>query len=220
MLNDLKTFVRTSAFLQTFGPGLALGGMLGLTTSITAGLVMAGCGLAAMVLWAIWSVVTLRRAEARLWADVTAGSQEILDGRVQAVRAPGQVVRRRIRRKAPAFVTSRGRMEGPALACAVTVVGAGAPRRVGVLVPGTIGLGLHKAPVMLAVHPERPEVAVLDDRVTREELGAIAGDPRFGAPDVPTDASVRGRWPAIVLMALLGAASGAAVGYLVCLLAG
>lgn len=216
MLNDLATFTRLSAAGQIFGPALALGALTSMMRSDNLSLrplAVAAVGIVLIVVWAVVVVIYVRRGEARLWSEVTVGSEEIVSGAVTPIRAHGRVVRRRIRAKYDAFLLRSARVSGPAIGCVATVVGAGEPRRVAFLVPARFGLEARKAPVVLAVHPTRPEVAVLDETVTRADLKAVAADPRFDGPDVPTDRSVAGGWLAVAAYAVGSAVVGGGLGH-------
>ncbi|MDP2772903.1 MAG: hypothetical protein Q8O61_05050 [Nocardioides sp.] len=90
----------------------------------------------------------------------------------------------------------------------VTALADGGARRVGALVPGLVGLEARRAPVALLLHPHEPEAAVLDTRVTREQLAAIADDPRWRSEKLPTDRSVVGGYLPLVGCAVLGLAVG------------
>lgn len=217
MLNDLSTFTRRSLLAQMAGPGFAAGGMVGvavlpLDPDVDRDvLAILGIALVLIIGWAVGHVVALRRLERRLWDEVEAGSEELL------ARSPGgplaaRVVRGRAKHR-PAFTLATGRSSGPTVALAATVVGDGAPRRVGLLAPA--GAGLRPgAPLLVAVHPERREVAVLEDRVTADEVARGAADERWRGP-LPSDRTVIGGWSPLVGLALLGLAGWAAVGLVV-----
>lgn len=218
MLNDLSTYTRWSLFGQALGPAIVIGAGSGAvatmdaSSSLTGLWVMIAVGFSVVVAWAVTAVVVVRRADARLWREVAVGSEELAGGAARPVRVPARLVRSRIRRGDPAFTAARGRIPGPAVACAFTMVGAGRPRRVAALLPGGLGIVSKGTPAVLLVHPERSDVAVLDDRVTRDELALAAADPRFAGPDVPTDRTVVGGWSMLVVAFAAGFLCGLAIG--------
>lgn len=213
----MSTFARTSILLQMLAPGFVAGGLVGaMTAPLDAGigrdeLVLIGVAVLGIPAWAVWHVVTLRRAERRFWAEVVEGSQEVVDGSVVPTPLPARVVRSRARAALPSFGLSGGRLPYAAVGLAATVVGDGPPRRVGLLVPAGALLP-PDAPLLVAVHPDRPEVAVLEDRVGPEDVAATVGDPRWAQP-LPTDSGVIGGWGALIALAVLGLLAGAALGY-------
>ncbi|MEI5673722.1 MULTISPECIES: hypothetical protein [unclassified Nocardioides] len=217
MLNDLARFARTSVLLQMLAPGFVTGGLLGaflfpLNDEVGRGeLGLMLVAFLAIPGWAVWHVVTVRRMERRFWAEVVAGSQELVEGAVVAVPVPARVVRGRTKPALPAFGLAGGRVPGAAVGLVVTAVGDGPARRVGLLAPAGVVLP-PGAPLLVAVHPERAEVAVLEDRVSAGEVAATVGDPRWEQP-LPTDRRVIGGWSGIVGFAVLGLLAGAALGF-------
>lgn len=217
MLNDLSRFTRLSTFLQLTGPALVIGALVGAQSFFPLGeefgagvLVLIGIGLLGTLGWGVWHSVTIRRMERRFWGEVVTGSEELLAG-PPAAALPARVVRRRVQRTLPAFTLATGRSAAPSIALAVTVVGAGAARRVGLLAPVTPQLWPRGTPLLVTLHPGRPEVAVLEDRVTAEAVAAGAADERWAQP-LPSDRGVVGGWSALVALALLGVAAGFLVG--------
>jgi hypothetical protein len=217
VLNDMSSLARTSILLQMLAPGFAAGALVGsLLVPLDAGidrevLVLLGVAFLLIPSWAVWHVVTMRRHERRLWDDVVAGSQELVDGAVVATPLPARVLRGRAKVGLPAFGLAGGQLPVAAVGMVATVVGDGPARRVGLLVPAQAVLP-PAAPLLLAVHPDRPEVAVLEDRVTREDVAATTTDPRWDQP-LPTDRSVIGGWSALVGLAVVGLLAGAALGW-------
>lgn len=217
MLNDLSTFTRLSMFFQLAGVGLAGGALLGavllpLDPDLGGGvLVLLGAALSLVPAWAVGHAVALRRLERRFWDEVVAGSQELVAGRTAAT-LPARVVRRRRKRVLPAFTLATGRSSGPSLAVAATVVGDGPPRRVGLLLPVTPQLWPRGTALLVAVHPDRPEVAVLEDRVPADAVAAGASDPRW-SQRLPSDAQVVGGWVPLVGVAFVSLLVWGGVGY-------
>lgn len=216
MLNDLSTFTRTSMFFQLAGVGLTagvLGGALVQPLDADLGrgvLVLLGVGFLLIPAWAIGHLVVLRRLERRFWDDVVVGSEELLAD-PPAATLPARVVRRRVKRSLPAFTLATGRTPGPGAAVAATVVGDGPARRVGLLAPA--GAVLRPgAPLLVAVHPDRREVAVLADRVTADAVASSAADERW-AQRLPTDARVVGGWLPLIGTALLSLLAWGGAGY-------
>lgn len=206
MLNDLSTFARTSMFFQLASLGFAAGVLVGavvlpLDPDLGRGvLVLLGVAFLLIPAWTVGHLVTLRRWERRFWDEVVAGSDELVAA-PPAVALPARVVRRRAKRLLPAFSLATGRTAGPGAALAATVVGDGPARRVGLLVPAAAVLR-PGGPLLVAVHPERPEVAVLEDRVTADLVAAGADDPRWAQP-LPSDARGVGGWLPLIGVALL-----------------
>lgn len=215
MLNDLSTFTRTSIFFQLAGPGFAAGVLVGavvlpLDPELGRGvLVLLGVAFLLIPAWAVGHLLVLRRLERRFWDEVVAGSEELVADPPEAA-LPARVVRRRAKRMLPAFTLATGRAPGPGAAVAATVVGDGPARRVGLLVPAGAALRAG-GPLLVAVHPERPEVAVLDDRVAAQAVAAGAADPRW-AQRLPSDAGVVGGWLPLIGVALLSLLVWGAVG--------
>ena len=220
MLNDLARQTRTTILLQMLSFGLTFGALVGLGSDGTVALVLFAVGLVSMLLWVAGVVVWNRRADRAFKARLVRASDEIVSGRVPAVPAPGRVHRRRIARKHPAYVASRGEaLPGPAVVLAVTVLAEGGARRVGALVPALVGLESRRAPVALLLHPDEPEAAVLDDRVTPEQVAAIAADPRWASEPLPTDRTVVGGYLPLLGCAVLGVLAGVGLDLLVLALA-
>ncbi len=212
VLNDLSRWTRLTTMLQTVGPGVLIGALVGMRTVTGAGLVLLLVAALSQPGWLLWRTISGRRLDGRIWDEVSTGSEEILAGTVRTTSVPARVVRHRVLRRRPHFGLVGGRREGPSLAMAVTVVGPGPARRVGVLAAPVPALQRRDAPLVVAVHPERPEVAVLDDRVGPADVAASARDPRWSGP-LPTDGSVVGGWWPVAGYALAGLVAGALLGF-------
>lgn len=209
MLNDVSLRTRLYTFVVGLSVGLVCGPLAATiarpfdvgTGSVIAVLVAAIVVLllASNVMFALMYLDTFR-----FWEQVVIGSQEILAGTVSTVSVPGRVLAHRISRGRPHFSILGGRQAGEGLVLPVTVVGDGPPRRVALLAPVLPALRHHGAPLVVALHPERPEVGVLDDRVSAADLAAAARDPRW-ADRLPTNGSTAGGWGKLVLCGLAGA---------------
>lgn len=118
-----------------------------------------------------------------------------------------------------ADVPGAGRASGSGTRTAVLVldvVGDGPPRRVAALVPPDFALGARKQFVSLALHPELPEVAVVDLRADpREVARAAAADTRWGTEKLRSDRMVVGGYLALAAAWLLGLVVGTVLGLIV-----
>ncbi|MCD4534707.1 hypothetical protein LRP67_11495 [Nocardioides sp. cx-169] len=213
MLNDLTWQTRSMLFTQTLGPALALGSLFVLAgDNWTVAAVLFGLGLAVMVGWCVAVVVWNRRVDRRFKATLVRAGEEIVSGRVTATPAIGRVVRSRSARREPAYLADTPHpLPSPSVALVVTVLAEGGPRRVAALVPAMAGLEARRAPVAVLLHPHEREAAVLDNRVTSEQLAAIAGDPRWDTERLPTDSSVAGGYLSAFGCAVLGVLTGAGI---------
>lgn len=218
MLNDIAWPTR----LLVAGFGLAIGVMLGgplgdASTGVGVALLMVGLGLEVVVI--VVFPVLLRRADRRLRRELVAASAEVAQGAVEPRPAIGRVVRRRVV-DLPWWLPGRGGGPGPAGLTVLTAVGDGPARRVAALVPADLGLTGVGVPALLLVHPHRPDVAVLDDRVTAAQLAAVDADPRWGSERLPTDRTVVGGYLALVASFAVGTAAGAGIGVVTAALLG
>ncbi len=141
---------------------------------------------------AIWYVLSYTSADKRLIREIEVGSREITGGEVTPLQVVGRIIRSR-RRSAPGFVMSSRESWSPARAYVVSMFGDGKPRRVAMLVPSTIRL-TNKTPVALALHPGRPEIAVLEDRVDAEQIAQIDADLHRRTEQPPSDWAIAGGW--------------------------
>ncbi|MCD4524965.1 hypothetical protein [Nocardioides sp. cx-173] len=216
MLNDLTWQTRSMLFTQTLGPALALGSLFVLAgDNWTVAAVLFGLGLAVMIGWCVAVVVWNRRVDRRFKAALVRAGEEIVTGRVTATPAIGRVVRSRRARREPAYLAGTPHpLPSPSVALVVTVLTEGGSRRVAALVPAMGGLEARRAPVAVLLHPHEREAAVLDDRVTSEQLAAIASDPRWGTERLPTDSSVAGGYLAAFGCAVLGVLTGVGIAVL------
>lgn len=217
MLNDIAWPTR----LLCFGFGAAIGVMCGgllvdAGSGASAAMLFVGLGVELVVI-TVWQAV-LGRADRRLRRSVVTASGEIATGAVDAVPAIGRVVRRRVARL-PFWMPGRGAGPGPSALTVLTVVGDGAPRRVAALVPAEMALQMPRTPAALLVHPHRREVAVVEDRITPQQVAEIGADPRWSTERLPTDRTVVGGYPALVAALAVGVAAGAGVSAVVVTLA-
>ncbi|MCW2793026.1 MAG: hypothetical protein JWO76_2124 [Nocardioides sp.] len=193
MLNDRTRVTRICSFAVTLGAGLMLGALLLLSGHETVWLGMFGVGMAIMCLASIGEDHLSRRADRSLCAEIVRGSTEIVTGTVIADLVPARVARRRLVKGPPFLLGHPGPLPGKGFIIVATALVDGPARRVGALVPADLLLQLRKGhPVALAVHPVRPEVAVLDPSVDSDQLARIAGDPRWWEDGIPTDLSISG----------------------------
>jgi hypothetical protein len=221
VLNDLARQTRTMLFLQMLGPGLAVGALFAVGGEHQR-LVLSlfSLGLLAIVGWGVGVLVWTRRVDRRLKETLARAGEELVTGRVTGVPAVGRVARRRIAARSSSYLAATPHpVPGPSVVLVVTVLAADGPRRVGALVPAMIGLESRRAPVAVLLHPHEREAAVLDDRVTPEQLAAIDADPRWGSETLPTDGSVAGGYLPLAGCALLGLAAGLGLDLLVVALA-
>lgn len=228
MLNDLATFTRKIMFFQALPLGLllalfavpAMGFPDGAMDNLAAMLGLLVAFLVLEVAWAVGVIVTSRRADRRLVAELERGSREIVEGRVRPRTAVGQVRRRRVKRSQWTDVPGAVRASGThTLVVVLDVVGDGPPRRVAALVPPDFALGARKQFVSLALHPELPEVAVVDlGADLREVAEAAAADARWRTEKPRSDRVVVGGYLALAAAWLLGLAAGTVLGLIVLLL--
>ncbi len=209
MLNDIAWPTR----LLMFGFGAAIGVMFGgllvdVDSDANAYLLFAGLAVELVVVL-VWPV-GLARAERRFRRTVVAATGEIASGAVQPVPAIGRVVRRRLVKR-DSYLPGRGSAPGPSALTVLTVVGDGPARRVAALVPAQMGLAMRKVPAALLVHPHQRDVAVVDDRITPQQVAAIGADPRWGAEPLPTDRTVVGGYLALLAAVAVGIAAGVGV---------
>lgn len=171
---------------------------------------LAGAALA-MVLMVVVVVVS-QTAETRLRDTTRTLSTRVVSGHTSARYAPARVVRRVRAKGHPAFVLSSALpCAGPADFALLTTLPADGPaRRSAALVPAAFALAPGAA-ALVALSPENPDVAVLEDRVTPAQLTDVAADPRWGAERLPTTASISGGPARIALWLLIGAAIGCAL---------
>ena len=217
MLNDLAR--PTRLILAGFGVsiGLMLAGPLAHAPATgSLALLLAGLGVEVLLL-AVFPMA-LGRTDRRFRARVVAAGADIAHGAVAPVPAVGRVVRRRAA-ALPWWMPGRGGGTGPAALVVLTAVGDGPPRRVAAVVPADLGLRGAGVPAELLVHPRHRDVAVVDDRVTPERLAAIDADPRWRSDRLPTDRSVVGGYPGLLVALVAGTAAGLGVGVLVVTLA-
>jgi hypothetical protein len=217
VLNDIAWPTR----LLVAGFGLSIGLILSGPITGTFGdtgfvLLLLGIGLELVVLLVF--PVVLSRAERRLRQQVVEASADIARGAVVPVPAIGRVVRRRVV-TLPWWLPGRGGGTGPAVVVVLTALGDGPPRRVAAVVPADLGLHAANVPAELLVHPQRRDVAVVDDRVTTARLAAIDADPRWRSERLPTDRTVVGGYLALLASLVVGTAAGVGVGTLVVTLA-
>ncbi|MDO9457107.1 hypothetical protein, partial [Nocardioides sp.] len=71
----------------------------------------------------------------------------------------------------------------------------------------------------LLLHPDRREVAAVDDRVTVERLGAVDADPRWRSERLPSDRTVVGGYLGLLAAVTVGTAVGVGLAALVVTLA-
>lgn len=221
MLNDLARQTRTMLFLQMLGPAVMVGSFFGISGEHWGVVITLFClGLLTTVGWGVGVLVWTRRTDRAFKATLARAGEELVTGRVTGVPAAGRVARRRIAAKHPSYLaTTPQPIPAPSVILVVTALAADGPRRVAALVPATIGLESRKAPVAVLLHPHEREAAVLDDRVTPEQLAAIDADPRWGSEDLPTDRTVVGGYLPVLVAALLGVAAGLGLDLLVVALA-
>ncbi|WP_193609306.1 hypothetical protein [Nocardioides lijunqiniae] len=221
MLNDLARQTRTMLFLQLLGPAIAIGSFFGIAGEHWGVVLTLFClGLLVTVGWGVGVVVWARRVDRAFKAVLVRASEELVTGRVTGVPAVGMVARRRRARRQPSYLASTpSAIAAPAVVLVVTALAEDAPRRVGVLVPATVGLESRNAPVAVLLHPDEREAAVVDDRVTPEQVSAIAADPRWESAALPTDRTVGGGYLPMLGCALLGLVAGLGLDLLVVALA-
>jgi len=229
MLNDLASFTRKSLFFQMLPFGLLLpllfASSLGLDDAMDDLTVVLGIFAAFLILevaWCVGVIVATRRADRRLIAELERGSREIVEARVRHRTAVGRVRRRRVKRSQWADVPGAGRASEPGshtLVVVLDVIGDVSPRMVAALVPPAFSLGARKQFVSLALHPELPEVAVVDLRADPCEVArAAADDPRWRTEKPRSNRMVVGGYLALAAAGLLGIVAGAVLRFAVLLL--
>lgn len=215
MLNDLSGHMRAFLLVNGMGMWVIVGAIFGMSPErgFTGVFVAIAVGLLTVIATGVWWLTSVRSREARLVREVTQGSEQIMSGAVTPRRAIGRVAYGR-RKSSPGFLMSRGGSPAPSQMVVVGVVGDGAPRRVALAVPAAMGGMLPKGTaVALALHPTHPEVAVLEDRVTPQDLAAINADPRWATERLPTNLSVIGG-PVTYAFMVLGMILGVGLGWL------
>ncbi|MCW2792424.1 MAG: hypothetical protein JWO76_1522 [Nocardioides sp.] len=221
MLNDRALLTRVCYFALTLGFGLTSGAIVLLSEHETLWLDLFGVGSALMLAAAIGEEVVSRRADRELRAEIVRGSTEIVSGTVVADPVPARIARRRLVPGPPFLLGHPGPVSGKGLMIVATALVDGPARRVAALVPADLLLQLRKGhPVALAVHPARPDVAVLDLSADNDRLAQIEGDPRWLEDAIPTDRSISGGAFAKLGMSLAGLAVGVGVAWLADRLAG
>ena len=221
MLNDLARQTRIMLFTQMLGPALMFGAVLAINGEHWAvALTLLTLGAVAKLGWGIGVAVWNRRADRRFRSMLEHAGADLVSGRVAGLPAVGTVVRRKLARRSPSFMVGiAGPIEGPSAVLAITVLADTGARRVAALVPAMLALHARKAPVAVLLHPDEPEVAVLDPRVSQQQLTAIAEDPRWDTEPLPTDRSVIGGWLPALGCAALGIVVGVGFDWLVVTLA-
>jgi len=217
VLNDLARQTRTMLFLQMLGPGLMFGAVFAIDVDdLTLTVVLCVVGVAVTVAWSVGVVVWNRRVDRTFKAMLVRAGEELVTGRVVGIPAAGRVHRRRIARHHPAYLAGTPHpLPPPAVVVVATALSPSGARRVAALVPALVGLHSRKAPVALLLHPTEPEAAVVDDRVTAEQVNAIAHDPRWDTEALPTDRTVVGGYLAVAGSAVLGLVVGLGLDLLV-----
>jgi hypothetical protein len=162
-------------------------------------------GLALLVIIGVMvaTIVFSTRGEARLRDHVANGSTAIVTGQAAVQLTAGRLVRTRPAPGRPAFGLATPWPIGvPASIAVFTALPPEGPaRRVAALIPASFGLRKGQSAV-LGLHPGDAEVAVLDDRVSQEQLAHAAADPRWTSERLPTDASVVGGWLSVIAISL------------------
>ncbi len=220
MLNDLSSFTRRTLFFQMLPFGLLLSVVLasraGLDdTTLKALLVILVAFLVLEVAWCVGVIVVTRRADRRLIAEVERGSREIVEGRVHPRTAIGRVRRRRVKRSKWTSVPGTDPSERGAytLVVVLDVIGDGPPRMVAALLPPALILGARKQFLSLKLHPEMPEVAVVDLGVAPQEVAQTANaDPQWCRERPRGNRLVVGGYLALVAASFLGMVAGAVFG--------
>ncbi len=213
MLNDIAWPTRIAMAAMGVAMSLMAGGPLldsDLDSSVFA--VLAGSGALLLILVLVSTVVLPSLADRSFRSALSDGIEEIAVGEVAPVAVPARVVRRSLDRHRSSFMPGSGHAPGPSVVLVLAVLPPdSAPRRVAALVPAQLGLRLRRAPAVVLLHPERPEVAVVDDRVSAEQLAAVSADLRWGTERLPTDRRVVGGYLALVASVIVGAAIGLAL---------
>lgn len=212
MLNDLSTFTRVSTFFQVLPVGVLIGGsILAPAAGLGAFLLTVGAMLVLMFGWCIAAVVATRVMVSRFHGDIARGSAEIVQQGLPATIAPARLVRSRSRNSMrPWALGPAPRAPGRTWSVTFTVLPHDGPaRRVGALVPIKLNKG---APALLALHPHRPEVGVIDLRATRDQIAAVQQDLRWATEDLPSDGTVVGGYLWLVVVGLGALGTGLAVG--------
>jgi len=218
MLNDASRFTRLSVAGTTVPLGLLIAlsarGVSGASLSGTRILLVGALAVFVMLAWSITINVLTRRAERRLRATVAGGSNEVVTGHVTGIPTPGRVVRRRVARKHRPYAVGFPVPEHPPASIVVlTVLLGDRARRAAALVPASLTVSLGPgAHVWTLLHPDRPEVAVLDGRPNRQHPAA---DPRWAQVRIPSDLRVAGGLLGAAAAFVAGTAVGFALGWLV-----
>ncbi|WP_139981138.1 hypothetical protein [Nocardioides litoris] len=209
MLNDIATPTRLLVGVMGLTVGALLGGPVAGASPLAIG-VSVVVAAAVQVVLMTGVVVWLQRADRRFLAEVERGTGEIARGAVVPQPAIGRVVRQKTVRVA-SWGPGRGTLPPPTGATVLTAVGDGPARRVCALVPSDLGLHHRGVPALLLLHPDRPEVAVLDDRATYDGLVRVDADPRWRTERLPTDRTVVGGYVGLLLALLVAGAAGVGV---------
>lgn len=213
MINDLSRPVRVAMAAQLLGLGLILAAPASTGSSPDLSLAVFGVGAAVSLCGAVCFSWWTRRADRRIRDDVRSGSPELVrtpvDGRRPPASVPGRVVRHRSARGLPGFAAaSPEAVAGEARIVVVTALTAAGARRVVALVPrGVLSLSTG-SPVRVLLHPERPDVAVLDTAAAAHQLQAGEADPRWRTAAVPTERSVLGGYLPLAVSGAIGLGAG------------
>lgn len=221
MLNDIARQTRLAVFTQMSGSSLMIGSVFAISEEAwRLCIALFVTGLVVLIGWVVGFIAWTRRADRQLRARVATGSIDLVSGRVAGIPASGRVVRSRPAARSPSFVDGTpNELAGPARVVVVTALVEDGARRVAALVPATIGGQMrsqHAAALLL--HPTDADVAVLDPRVTREQIDAIAADPRWRTR-LPSDRTVVGGYAGLLAAAGLGLGAGLGFDWLVVALA-
>lgn len=135
-----------------------------------------------------WSTYISYLNEARF------GTAELLAGIVPAgPTVPGRVVRIAVLKDAVPFgVLGVSAHPIPYQAMMEVLPPDGPPRRVSVFAPAGPGELVSGAAHAVALHPTRPDIGILDGRLSQHEQRAFAQDPRWSTAELPTDRSYQG----------------------------
>lgn len=224
MLNDLAAFARKSVFFQMLPFGLLLALIFALSVGLedAAGDTTVVLGILATFLvlevaWCVGVIVAVRRADRRLIAELERGSGEIGEGRVRPRAAVGRVRRRRVKRSKWTGVPGAERVSEPGnrtLVAVLDVIGDGSPRMVAAFVPPDFSPNAREQFLPLALHPELPEVAVVDLRADQREVAQdAAADPRWRTEKRRSNRVIVGGYLALAAAGLLGILAGSVLGF-------